>query len=133
MSLWWCFHSPMTTMKLVVRAFMQSDSSTKVLQRKGSSQVRSVIRNDDFEKIFGKQEAAERRIRDLTREYRPLSKEAIDKLYNTREHAGKESAEKGNDKQQLQSATADKNPSEFVPICNETIKVKKKYVPIYEH
>lgn len=128
-SLWWCFLSPMTIMKVV--AFMRSDLSTTVLRQEGLSQARSVIRNDDFERIFGKQEAAERRIRDLAREYHPLRKVAIDKkLFTT--HAAKENAEKGNDKQQLQIGAADKNTYEFAPICNET-KLKKKYVPIYEH
>lgn len=95
-----------------------------VRHQRQSSLVSFAIGNNDFAKIFGKQEAAERKIRDLAREYHPLTKKVVDELYNA--NCGEEANTTATVKH-LKN-TDNESSLESVPKEATTI-VKKTYVP----
>jgi hypothetical protein len=96
-----------------------------VRHQRQSSLVSFAIGNNDFAKIFGKQEAAERKIRDLAREYHPLTRKVIDELYNA--NGGEDANTTATDKH-LRN-TGNENSLETVSKEATTVVVKKTYVP----
>ncbi len=90
--------------------------------RPSSSCKLGTIGNEDFSKIFGSQEAAERRTRDLAREYHPRP--------NTTDNTAKEESSTGNNKhkQQQQQSESELNKESQESEARKT-KVVGKYVP----
>lgn len=85
--------------------------------------VLSAIGNRDFERIFGKQEAAERRIRDLAREYNPPSKKVVEELYK---NEGVE-VHKNIDAKQANTTRISNSITDIAKTIAS--KVKNKYIP----
>ena len=86
------------------------------------------IGNEDFATIFGSQEAAERKTRDLAREYHPRPNT------NTTDSGGgrKEESRTGNNKhkkQQLLESEAKKDEDSVARKTKQTSRVVGKYVP----
>lgn len=120
-----------TTINLSVEAFSPPGTSIVPRHRSSSSSSRvllfGTIRNDDFSKIFGSQEAAERRTRDLAREYHPPPprKPKIDADADGGE--GESSSTGGNE--QRQEGEANKDSEESAAKKIDKTKVVRKYVP----
>lgn len=123
--LWCCGPTTTTTARLFVGAFMPLSTSKTLIvnsQRLSSSCVLygGALGNDDFSNIFGKQEAAERRTRDLAAEYHPRPKQpAVDSSKD-------ESSSIKNTKQRQDSRVAEDSPDSAAMAINTT-KVVRKY------
>ncbi|KAK1734879.1 hypothetical protein QTG54_014339 [Skeletonema marinoi] len=104
-------------------AFLPSGTSIVVRHHlPSSSYVFGTIGNEDFSKIFGSQEASERRTRDLAREYHPRPKTT-----DNDGGSGTEESNTGNKKhiqQQQQQQDSEQNKS----VARKS-KVVRKYVP----
>lgn len=108
-------------------AFTPSGFSFKIVRKRYPTSLCG-IGDRDFQKIFGKQEAAERRIRDLAREYHPLPKSVVDELYSNadEEESSSECVNKPKNKQQQQQQQRRAEKTQGI----ETNDGKdKKYVP----
>lgn len=118
----WCSSLLMTP----TNAFSPSGSTFKsVLKRNPSSDLFG-LGDRDFEKIFGKQEDNERRIRDLAREYHPPPKSVVDELYSNADQE-ENSGDFDNKQMQQQQRTAEKTS-----VTEKNDGIKKKYVPPYK-
>lgn len=87
------------------------------------------IGNEDFAEIFGSQEAAERKTRDLAREYHPRPNTTNT---NTNSGGGKEESRTGNNKhkkQQLLESEVKKDEGSVARKTKQTSRVVGKYVP----
>lgn len=129
----WCCDGPTTTIttRTFVGAFLPLSTSKKSIvdsHRQSSSCVLfgGALGNDDFSNIFGKQEAAERRTRDLAREYHPPPKQPTIKPINTDGDKDESSSSK-NSKQQQESRVIEDSPDTAAMAINTT-KVVQKYV-----
>ena len=110
----WCCCSATTSV-----AFLPSGTSIVVRHHlPSSSYVFGTIGNEDFSKIFGSQEAAERRARDLAREYHPRPKTTDNG------GSGTEESNTGNNKHIQQQQDSEQNKS-----VAKKSKVVRKYVP----
>eukprot|EP00984_Skeletonema_dohrnii_P004391 scaffold1565_cov144-Skeletonema_dohrnii-CCMP3373.AAC.2 len=114
----WCCCSATTSL-----AFLPSGTSIVVRHHlPSSSYVFGTIGSEDFSKIFGSQEAAERRTRDLAREYHPRPK-TTDNDGGT--GSGTEESITSNNKHiQQQQQDSEQNKS----VARKS-KVVRKYVP----
>jgi len=101
-------------------AFLPSGTSIVVRHHlPSSSYVFGTIGNEDFTKIFGNKEAAERRTRDLAREYHPRPKTT-----DNDGGSGTEESNTGNNKHIHQQQDSEQNKS----VARKS-KVVRKYVP----
>jgi hypothetical protein len=130
----WCCGSTTTTITIFVGAFLPLSTSKKsiVVSDRPSPTILlygGALGNDDFSKIFGKQEAAERRTRDLGREYHPPApKQPTTKPINTADGGKDESSSSKNTKQRQESRIVEDSP-DSVALAINTTKVVPKYVP----
>lgn len=84
--------------------------------------------NDDFSKIFGKQEAAERRIRDLAREYhRPPPKQPDAEV--CQEESRTSTTTRSSKILSQEASKMVEDPPDSVAKAKNTTKVARKYVP----
>ena len=115
MLLVWCCCSAATTLAFLL-------SGTSIVVRRN---LLGTIGNEDFSEIFGSQEAAERRTRDLAREYHPRPKTT-----DNDGGSGTEESSIGNNKhiQQQQDSEQNKDPQPKKSVARKT-KVVGKYVP----
>ncbi len=115
MLLVWCCCSAPTTLAFLL-------SGTSIVVRRN---LLGTIGNEDFSEIFGSQEAAERRTRDLAREYHPRPKTT-----DNDGGSGTEESSIGNNKhiQQQQDSEQNKDPQPEKSVARKT-KVYGKYVP----
>ena len=103
-------------------AFLTLTSIVACRRRLSPSCVFGTIGNEDFATIFGSQEAAERKTRDLAREYHPRPNSDGDK----------EESRTGNNKhkkQQLLESKAKKDEDSVARKTKQTSRVVGKYVP----
>ena len=119
----WCCCGSTTTL-----AFLTLTSIVARRRRLSPSCVFGTIGNEDFATIFGSQEAAERKTRDLARDYHPRP------TTNTTDSGGgrKEESRTGNNKhkkQQLLESEAKKDEDSVARKTKQTSRVVGKYVP----
>lgn len=116
----WCLCSTTT----ILAFLLSSGASIVVRHRPSSSRVLGTIGNDDFSKIFGKQEAAERRTRDLAREYHPPPKKPF--IDTDTDGSNDESNTDNTKQQQVESIVS--QGSDVKQVKTEKV-IRKKYVP----
>jgi len=118
----WCCFVAMTTL-----AFLPSRTSSIAHRHQpSSSYLLDAIGYDDFSKIFGSQEAAERRTRDLAREYRgPPPQKSDDK--DDKEERSTLNSRKNGEREENPHGSEDSQGS--VAEMIEPSKVITKYVP----
>ena len=129
---WCCFNNSATTL-----AFLPSRTSISIVihshhNRPSSSHVLGgTIGNEDFSKIFGSQEAAERRTRDLASEWqysRPNKTNKDDGKEEISTSTGNGNNKNKQPKQKQQESEPNKDSEESVSRKTKPIKVGK-YVP----